>query len=151
MLQINPKLLKKFLKKKDFNAFMISNNIYSEEETIIGIWRDGKPIYRKVFYSSTPQIFSSRTSDITLGNVDNLKLPTEFRLYAKLGTASGFMDYSSNSTWAGNVFSLNQTNTYYAEIGKNNIKFYRQAGSNLEATTTLNEYVCIIEYTKTTD
>ena len=31
-----------------------NNNVYSEEEQIIGKWIDGKPIYRKVIITTSP-------------------------------------------------------------------------------------------------
>lgn len=117
-------------------------------------WIDGKPIYRKVLSSTTSQTFSSRTASITLGNVPNIDTVVYFKVLGSIGGATDYvMDYTNNSTWAANNFSLNYANTFYCDVRKStgNIIIHRQAGSSLDATTTLNYYSVIIEYTKTTN
>lgn len=47
------------------------HNIYSTEETVIGTWVDGKPIYRKVIIINNPNIGTS-TYNIQELNIDEL-------------------------------------------------------------------------------
>lgn len=54
-----------------------SLDIYSTEETRIGTWIDGKPLYRKVFNTTTPSSASSSSSailhyDADIENVVNI-------------------------------------------------------------------------------
>lgn len=80
MLQINPKLkslfskiLNSYVEKKDFNSYMRENNIYSEEETIIGYLTENNkkvPVYRKMIIMN-----NIKNSDVTSTeiNINNLK------------------------------------------------------------------------------
>ena len=52
---------------------------YSTEETIVGTWVDGKPIYRKVF---TDPNNSWNAHDNIIGNITNFKEPTSIKAIA---------------------------------------------------------------------
>lgn len=48
---------------------------YSSEEQVIGTWIDGKPLYRRIFQSTTPDIINTNktiTTDITLSQINSL-------------------------------------------------------------------------------
>lgn len=47
-------------------------NIYSTEEKIIGIWKDGKPIYRKVVEFTTALVSGDNTINISTPNIGKL-------------------------------------------------------------------------------
>lgn len=51
----------------------IGNIVYSEEETVVGTWVDGKPLYRKVFNNLSINTSTSGWKDVgSLPNVKNI-------------------------------------------------------------------------------
>lgn len=108
---------------------------YSTEETIVGTWIDGKPIYRKVF---TDPNNSWSANDNIIGNITNFKEPTSIKAIA-------FNDMGL-SGWVEN----NEAGEFrcYAYIKSNGeVHFYR---NDVRDGTSYPKKV-IIEYTKTTD
>lgn len=106
------------------------SNVYSTEETVIGKWIDGKPIYRKVF-TGTTATFSTYASETLIS------FYTE-----KIINAYGYIIDSSN-----NIEHLVPSSTS---------KVLRRNESLIRLDTTLTElasqpYTLIVEYTKTTD
>ena len=111
-----------------------TGKVYSEDETIIGTWIDGKPVYRKVCNMSGP----TNTSTSTTYDISNLNIDT-------------IVKYDSHWYWSNNnvVQVPFANNTGYAIttiVGKTSI-------SN---TTTLSSWynsniTVTLEYTKTTD
>lgn len=110
----------------------ISDN-YSTEETIIGTWIDGKPLYRKVIDTTTP----------SSANTDNV-------------VATFSSDYNVINFY-GSVYIVNQLhsiNMYYDST--HSISTYIQVSDNsihCKCTGYIaeNPMKIIIEYTKTTD
>lgn len=137
MSKINPKL--KSLFSKILNDYVkkdeITNNIYSEEENIIGTW-NGKPLYRKKITTSN----TNATSDWKTYTFEELGIPTGL----------DWLHFTECYT------NLIQTNHTYTE------NFY-SVGIRIQSTPDINEinilgnganynrYILIVEYTKITD
>ena len=92
-------------------------------------WIDGKPIYRKVFYSPT-----NWRSGTILGNIRN------YDTVIKITSTSQY----SNGNWFTNYNSLGVENTAFVDLNGNVIvTMAGQFQNNLKA-------LVIVEYTKTT-
>lgn len=119
------------------SSLIVYPHAYSTEETVIGTWIDGKPLYRKVYLCKTPS--SNTAADVA--DITDLNYETLTNLYSIIGnymasnistcySASGFHAITSLSSSADGRLHI-RMNVYNA--------FY-----NMDATV-------IIEYTKTTD
>lgn len=115
----------------DTKNYINNSNSYSTDEVKTGgKWIDGKPIYRKVFYSAT-----NWANGETLGNIENLDTVI---------TISSTSQHNN-----GNWF------TSYDEPNLENIAFVTQDGNVI--ITRVGSYLnnlkglVIVEYTKTTD
>lgn len=120
---------------------VIGSDVYMPDEHIVGTWIDGKPIYRRVLKVSTSTLPVSINIGVT--NIDDLvtgKLQVKqsasqdssWRTVPWLYQAGGYGDASWCGGW------------YLAESGI----IYVQAGANLSS---IQKYIVILEYTKTTD
>lgn len=121
-----------------------AENVYSTEETRIGTWIDGKPLYRKTF-----PFHQTRTSDFTsmsttVGTMDNANI---LRMYGYIWSHSNDFKYpipsseyvkSGSETYNYSFQALNQVNT-----GKIFVSTYIWRGEFDGHLT--------VEYTKTTD
>lgn len=116
------------------NGVVYNGNLdtYSTEETIIGKWHDGKPIYRKIYY------YDSIT--FTTGEHElNIDLPN-------LDSVTGFkysMWYPALSRWYVNWDTIDAHNTTITS----NVCKLGSGGEN----TTFTRATFVFEYTKTTD
>ena len=108
---------------------------YSTEETIVGTWIDGKPIYRKVF---TDPNNSWSAHDNIIGNITNFKEPTSIKAIA-------FNDMGLSGWVENNEAGESRCYAYIKSNGE--VHFYR---NNVRDGTSYPKKV-IIEYTKTTD
>ena len=109
-----------------------TENVYSTEETQIGTWIDGKPLYRKVFNVGIPG-----KKDIVI-NISDLPKDTVTNCYVFLST-----------------FGLNTENLYISCSSYNNLNLYiisNEIHIDLGQESRINKptYV-VIEYTKSTD
>ena len=121
---------------KSINASAASSGeIYSTEETRIGTWIDGKPLYRKTYSITTDSSGESRVAFDTGLNIVNIygtiKYSGDGRIYQLPAFIPGYIDA-------------------YCTVNDNGY------GTELVATYTDNfrwgmPLVCTIEYTKTTD
>lgn len=111
------------------------DNAYSADETIVGYWIDGKPIYRKVETIS----ISKSSTDVNLSSL-NIKGFISVKGYFTTGTETYSFPYLAlNSTdYAVSVFYSN---------GYLQIRF----GSSVTSTLLPCTVYAVIEYTKTTD
>ena len=111
---------------------LYQNNVYSTDETVVGKWHDGKPIYRKIYY------YNSIT--FTTGNhVLNIDLPN-------LDSVTGFkysMWYPKSSSWYVNWDAIDAHNVVITST-----KAYIGSGGE---NTTFTRASFVFEYTKTTD
>lgn len=107
-------------------------NTYSTEEQVIGTWRDGKPIYRKVI----PFVTSSTLINFPIG-INNLERITDFR-----GCADWF---PINFSW----FNQSENVAYYVstQYRPHEDQIIHQCSKEY---ADLQAYA-ILEYTKTTD
>ena len=109
---------------------------YSTEETIVGTWIDGKPIYRKVF--TDPNNFWSAAHDNIIGNITNFKEPTSIKAIA-------FNDMGLSGWVENNEAGESRCYAYIKSNGE--VHFYR---NDVRDGTSYPKKV-IIEYTKTID
>lgn len=118
-------------------------DVYSTEETVVGTWIDGKPLYRKVFITTTPTVSTggkavSRSMDCSALNVDE-----PCTLYA------GFVHSDDSSYTSLPVFTTGsnaRTLKAYYSTATHKISVTHDSPSWSEYPITI-----IFEYTKTTD
>lgn len=112
------------------------NNVYSTDETVVGKWIDGKPIYRKVFE------IGSLPNDTTISiphGIKNLDTFTDKRAswYDSIDDRWNF-DYRKDSNTVIISFNPNNTNLYI-----------RATGTDWSRRT--SKCTVTLEYKKTTD
>lgn len=123
-----------------------NSNVYSTEEKIIGVWIDGKLIYRKTMKISS---ITGKTVAISLSelNIDEIFFDFSKSNY-KWKDASRTLPIVSANVYGDNVTSnivpQEQTNIFYNTSDK---KLYCEFGLKRP----VKEAVVTIEYTKTTD
>lgn len=110
------------------------NNVYSTDETVVGKWIDGKPIYRKVINS-------------ICGNLRTLlnELNIDFLIDTK-GNAWSNYDQKMPIN-APNPEPPNYVFGVYQKASNGNIEVFY----NTNYFANQNKVICIVEYTKTTD
>lgn len=114
-------------------------NTYSTDETIVGRWIDGKPVYRKVVESTTPSTVNSETFiDTNISNIDQM-----ISIDGIMQTAAG------NFTPIG-MFSTTKRIYIYYSSEKNKIDIRIIDSEKSSNWCNLPVYF-ILEYTKTTD
>lgn len=117
-----------------------SENVYSTEETVIGAWIDGKPLYRKVFTAIVPSF--NETAPVGF-----LSYPETFEVVhyrAKLTRNDG---YSTETNWLSTlsgywyqVYDHRPTHSILVNGGSIASSLYSGTNATIE-----------LEYTKTTD
>ena len=101
-----------------------THDVYSTNETVVGTWIDGKPIYRKVVTLSTTKTIDMSGVSISHG-ISNINIPIDCKGINNTACAV------SNLFW---VNTKNSTSgTFYNAEGLEGVKFL------------------VFEYTKTTD
>ena len=109
------------------------NQIYSYDETPIGTWVDGKPLYRKCFN------YTSSDRDTEIANLSSLNVDTVCNIY---GTRFYYSDGESFQS----AVNVAHSNSYWS------VGYYRNENKTLRLNTNeASSGVIIIEYTKTTD
>ena len=109
-----------------------NENKYSTQETVIGEWIDGKPIYRKVYDNLNNQ-YGTDSFNI---NVADLNIDRLIFLDALGSDNSG---YSGNKYLITSVTSVNSRNMYL------------NASNQIVISGSYPKSYIIVEYTKTTD
>ena len=105
-----------------------TNNVYSTEETVVGRWIDGKPIYRKSF------------KVISISGFTDL---TDVGVYEDLVTSHGYWLYAARKLM---LPYYGNNSAFYAEISDaNKLRLYS------DGICANREVVLTLEYTKTTD
>lgn len=118
-----------------YNLGDLGKEVYSTNETVIGTWVDGKPLYRKVFKNIAVPYGSSWTTMIDLSslNPEHLSINTNSEFYI-VSDASRAMPIINAQTYFAISLSGNNLMTYI------NNRSFNYMFSNL-----------VLEYTKTTD
>ena len=112
-----------------------SSLIYSENETIVGTWVDGKPIYRKVIIDTTPSeidIMKSYSIDISIDTIVNFYAIWEQK------DSKGVVIHDGNTYYSNDYYS-------YFEYSKYDNAFKMKVHGN---GYTNNKIVITFEYTK---
>ena len=118
---------------RELNEKIDTLEIYStEEETIVGTWIDGKPLYRKVLSSTT---ISDSNVDITLPS--NIDFMSTDKVEIKASGFSFFSDRCTNANDLIQIFKYNAT-TLRVVLGSAWKSGFKSV-------------IIVIEYTKTTD
>lgn len=120
----------------------ISENVldkYSTNETIIGVWIDGKPIYRKVIKITNPALSAITDYNHQIGNVDMLR-PVEAFVLRNIDNTIRTINVSYS------------TSTVFVQGSKTNISYRipTDLWNWIYQSSDLTLYV-IVEYTKITD
>lgn len=112
-----------------------SNNVYSTEETVIGTWIDGKPLYRRVFFGTSPKKVNNIEE---IADLRSLNIAERVNLYGFCANAMPvnwfFNTTNSGCTWIG------------GDLGHLAILMYTTMSSMCNRTVNV-----VLEYTKTTD
>ena len=113
---------------------LIDMNVYPElgKEKIVGIWIDGKPIYRKVIYDTTPRSAGNYNIEHGIQNYD------EIVSYKTLCYQSSSVIHDGSST-----SSLSGSERVTSYFNNSNI--------SIRTSWAIVKTIIIIEYTKTTD
>lgn len=111
--------------------------VYSTEETRIGTWIDGKPLYRKVYQVTTP----SNNGYVT---VATLPSDTFASNVVRLEGVSYPVTGSTPICGPANVYNPSDERTLYVQ--GENIMMHVVGSANIGVPT-----IAIVEYTKTTD
>ena len=109
-------------------------DVYSTNETVVGTWIDGKPIYRKTFNNISVTSSEHSTIPIATGlTIDNLI------------NISGYL--VNNERW---IITLNSVDSKYVNMAR--VDYDKQTSSlELVAQNWTGTATVTIEYTKTTD
>lgn len=128
-----------------------NNNVYSEEEQVIGTWidKDGneKKLYRKNIYTTTPTVTTDGTDtwqQVVMNNID-------------FGYIVNIMTFTDSSTtkntrnifWQGGTSGTKRIRSNFL-VNKSNNKGILEIVSNDSQWNNLS-VIAIVEYTKTTD
>lgn len=137
-----PEIYERYMTQYGWSEWVVVTDIYSTDEQIIGTWKDGKPIYRKVYTTYT----------ITTGTpVDTIILDSAFNnknivnSYGKIQVKSGtnVWDVTIGSPDVG--FGIISTVNHALHSG---ILFFNRTTNAYGYLQSVN---IIVEYTKTTD
>ena len=113
------------------------SNIYSEEETVVGTWIDGKPLYRKVvkYTLETPKFYPSYPNfDTGIRNIDYIMIDVQVS-----NGDNNLQYFRTKKAFHG---YLEKATGYYHFV-------FAKSGDPLNAEAGL--YVFVFHYTKTTD
>lgn len=86
--------------------------IYSDEEREIGVWRDGKPLYQKVFQSTITGDGNNEIASIAGLNADNYYVTEAFLLTSNASIPSGYNNGSNTAYFY--VYTRTSDNTIRA-------------------------------------
>ena len=143
-------VLKYLGKDKKYHALPIGESIdivqydeYSTDETIVGKWINGKPIYRKVI----PFTFPSSSGLTAFENV----LPEDMEFLVSIRGKSSDINQNDSNMDVFRDFPFQLSSNDYVSIYVNYRTITLYAGSNVVSWNATNSSVFIVEYTKSTD
>ena len=114
----------------EINNKLLKNTKYSTTETICGTWKDGKPIYRKVFTGSTGSTLN------TWKKIINLSYDTIIHKEGWWTSGSDYYDFERS-------YNNEEITLYWKSDGLYEMHNYSYANNRA--------FEFVIEYTKTTD
>ena len=118
---------------------IVNNHTYSTEETKIGTWIDGKPLYRKtIIYTSGFVIGGEKVFTHGIANLD--EVGSYKAKYLRSDGTTQFIPtiHSDMQKWASGIYDFSHT-SFALYVGSLNNDF------------TINKLIITLEYTKTTD
>lgn len=124
-----------------YNLGDLSKKVYSTNETVIGTWIDGKPLYRKVIDLNCPTCPRDGTDD--MANTDVSSLNIDYIMFKNINVilpSNAITSYDRFDT----ILKLGAI-TWYDVANKCIITRHNRVDFNDSSIT------AIIEYTKTTD
>ena len=137
--------------KKIEKTNILKNTIYSNNETVVGKWIDGKPIYRKVIDIGDLTDLTRYSDDGIIINtgITNLEIVTSIKVMGSLAYAAVFKNITDFIYWS-------PSNSAYGlmEFLVNNDSpalFVCKSTRFVPGETGITSAYAIIEYTKTTD
>lgn len=113
-----------------------SEEVYSTEETRIGTWIDGKPLYKITFYEDLSSASSTGLNKSI--PLYDLKINGVTKIYGTILPRGGTDAYPIN-------LYINTSFYVYSYVVSRSLKIYTAANSYFSS------YAVTIEYTKTTD
>ena len=126
------------------NKVTKKNNKYSTNETVIGTWIDGKPLYRKVFKETNYAISSSQYHDIDISTMD---IDTVSAIYGVLYGVGGDGKTPYDCPIGMDLDPPTNRATVYVERSEN----HKPRTLHIVATNMWNNCLITMEYTKTAD
>ena len=126
------------------NKVTKKNNKYSTNETVIGTWIDGKPLYRKVFKETNYAISSSQYHDIDISTMD---IDTVSAIYGVLYGVGGDGKTPYDCPIGMDLDPPTNRATVYVERSEN----HKPRTLRIVATNMWNNCLITMEYTKTAD
>lgn len=125
-----------------YNLGDLGKEVYSTNETVIGTWIDGKPLYRKVIDLNCPTCprdgtYADANTDISSLNIDYIMFKN-INVYS--ASANAFLSYDRLDVGSGGGAIVWYNIPSKSIMARHNRLVYN--GSSIRA---------IIEYTKTTD
>ena len=117
------------------NAVAVSKSYSPTEQKTGGVWIDGKPIYRKTWYSAT-----NWTDNTVIGSIPNLDTVITIKNISKYDAGSAYVVNYQN-------YGNDGANWSIAYVATNNNVVVQRGGGFVNSHPSL----VIIEYTKTTD
>ena len=112
-------------------SFVQDAQVYSAEETVVGQWVDGKPVYRIVVVGMTP---STANSALIVADLSNLSIDSVCNIYGVVSNEFALCGYTSGDYYT--FFYVNSKTELRANVGKNRIN---------------RQFAAVLEFTKTTD
>ena len=121
---------------------VLEHQRYNTEEQVIGVWTDGKPLYRKVIADWVmPNVVTDGTAVTEAHNISELNIETLSLIRGYVKTADSFQMFQGEVSGRSiNVGDVHYNTTQNTLIIRSTMK-----------SASLNPCVIIIEYTKTTD
>lgn len=107
--------------------------IYSEDEQVVGVWTDGKPLYRKSYVSLVP----NGTKSFTIADVSDLSIDKEVNLFGSFSVQGGTYD---------SFRPIAYSDTVGIAVNSNLLTY-----STSNAMSGAVQLIVHLEYTKTTD
>jgi hypothetical protein len=123
-------------------------NTYSTDETVIGTWINGKPIYRKVFEINKTDL-ENGVYDVPEENSGRIRHDLSIELYLKTDCISGSLNSDVPTAFSLAAFAQIY-NVSMAGTGLNYIDNYLNISSPIFDRLP-DDFDLVLEYTKTTD